>query len=154
MQFTPFRLNLYLLKTIPIAWIAGIRVKEISSTHVMLKVRHRWLNQNPFRSIYFGVMVMAGELATGIPLFQILRQQKQNISMLVVEHQSFFYKKATGTLTFRFDDFDTVRQAVAEAARTGQPVRFRLRVTAVNNSGDITGEFYYTWSLKKRSSVQ
>jgi len=150
MQFTPFRLNLYLLKTIPIAWISGIRVKEISSSRTVLAVTHRWINQNPFRSIYFGVLVMAGELATGIPLYQLIAESRQNISMLVIEHRSWFYKKATGTIHFEFADYEIIREAIMRAVETGEAVTLPLRVKSLNQQGETTGEFLYIWSLKTR----
>jgi hypothetical protein len=34
--------------------------------------KHRWINQNPFNSMYFAVQAMAAELATGaLVMFQI-----------------------------------------------------------------------------------
>jgi len=152
MQFTPFRLNLYLLKTIPIAWLAGIRVREISSRQTVLTVRHRWINQNPFRSVYFGVLVMAGELATGIPLFREVLRSGESISMLVIEHRSLFFKKATGRIRFEFRDYDKIRQAIVHAVDTGNAVQLPLTVQGINEQGEIIGEFLYRWSIKKRRS--
>jgi hypothetical protein len=31
----------------------------------VVSVKHRWINQNPFNSMYFAVQAMAAELATG-----------------------------------------------------------------------------------------
>jgi len=150
MQFTPFRLNLFLLKTIPVAWLAGIRVREISDARTIVSVRHRWINQNPFHSIYFGVLVMAGELSTGIPLFREIIRSRQNISMLVVEHRSVFFKKAVGRIRFEFHNYEAVRQAVVLAAETGEAVSLPLTVKGIDDKGQVTGEFLYRWSLKKR----
>ncbi len=150
MPITTFKLNLFLLRKIPIAWLAGIRVKKITDDKVVVSLKHSWLNQNPFRSIYFGVLVMAGELSTGIPLFVYLLKNKLDISMLVVEHRSVFYKKAKGRIRFVFNDFDTISRKISEVRESGEPVRFDLQVDAVNAQGEVTGTFIYTWSVKER----
>ncbi len=151
MPYTPFKLNLFLLRKIPIAFLAGIRVKELSEKKVSISVKHAWLNQNPFRSIYFGVLVMAGELSTGIPLFLFLKNNNFNMSMLVVEHHSSFHKKATGRIYFSFDQFDKIERYVNQALTTGEATRFDLTVKGINSKSEVIGEFTYTWSIKKRS---
>jgi len=40
-------------------------------------VKHRWLNQNPFNSMYFAVQAMAAELTTGaLVMYQIKKVVK------------------------------------------------------------------------------
>ncbi len=154
MEFTPFKLNLFLFRHIPIAWIAGIRVKEIDDSHVLISLKHSWLNQNPFRSVYFGVLLMAGELSTGIPLFRFIRKNKLNMSMLVIKNQAFFYRKATGKILFEFNNFDMIENKISEAEKTGQPVEFTLSVQAKNEQREVIGKFDYTWSIKMRNRTQ
>jgi hypothetical protein len=48
-----------------------VRVATIDENNVWY-VKHRWINQNPFNSMYFAVQAMAAELATGaLVMFQI-----------------------------------------------------------------------------------
>jgi hypothetical protein len=150
MPFTPFKLNLFLLKKIPIAWLAGIRVKKISDDETVISLKYHWLNQNPFRSVYFGVLIMAGELSTGIPLFTYLKRKNLNMSMLVVAHHSIFHKKATGRITYTFSDYETVKINIDKAVATGESVKFDLKVSAINENGEKVADFSYTWSVKQR----
>jgi hypothetical protein len=61
MQFTPSKLNAFLMFKLPAAYICGVRVKEISAGTSIVTVRHKWINQNPFKSMYFAVQAMAAE---------------------------------------------------------------------------------------------
>ncbi len=150
MTFTPRALNLFLLRHIPIARIAGIRVKEHDNDKTLLQLTHRWLNQNPFRSIYFGVLVMAGELATGIPLYRAVAESGKNISMLVLRNESVFHKKATGKISVVFENDGLIAEKLRQAEETGEAVLFWLESKAFNASGQCVAEFRYEWSVKRR----
>ena len=65
MEFTPLKLNIFLFFKLPSAFWSGVRVKSISKEQCIVTVKHRWFNQNPFKSMYFAVQAMAAELTTG-----------------------------------------------------------------------------------------
>ncbi len=65
MPITPKKLNQFLMLKLPSAWLCGVRVKAISDTNCSVGVKHKWINQNPFKSMYFAVQAMAAELSTG-----------------------------------------------------------------------------------------
>ena len=65
MEFTPSKLNAFLLFKLPSAFFCGVRTKEINESNCVVSVKHRWINQNPFKSMYFAVQAMAAELSTG-----------------------------------------------------------------------------------------
>jgi hypothetical protein len=48
-----FKLNFYFFK-LPAAFICGVRVKKLDEKECVATVKHRWINQNPFNSMYFG----------------------------------------------------------------------------------------------------
>ncbi len=153
MKFTPASINRFILFKIPIAWLAGIRVREITDKRCIITLKHKWLNQNPFHSVYFGVLVMAGELSTGIPLFREVQKSGRPVSMLVVRHESFFYKKATGRIRFEFTGMDLIKEKLHEALRTGQPVSFELTSLAYNADNIQIGKFIYQWSVKSKGKI-
>ena len=62
--------NFYTLLKLPAAWISGVRVSKITEKYCEVKVRHRWINQNPFKSMYWAVQGMAAELSTGLFLIE------------------------------------------------------------------------------------
>ena len=66
MKFTPNKINTFLLFKLPAAYFTGVRVTSISSKQSEVRVRYRWINQNPFKSMFWAVQGMASELTTGI----------------------------------------------------------------------------------------
>ena len=65
------KLNHSVMFKLPSAWLCGVRVKAISKTDCSVGVKHKWINQNPFKSMYFAVQAMAAELSTGALVFSI-----------------------------------------------------------------------------------
>ncbi len=66
MKITPSKINWFLLAKLPSAYFTGVRLKSLDDNKAMTTVKHRWINQNPFKSMYFAVQCMASELSTGI----------------------------------------------------------------------------------------
>jgi len=149
MKFDVRSINHFILWKIPIARIAGIRLRRTDEEQTVLELRHRWINQNPFGSVYFGVLVMGGELATGIPLFKAVSESGHRISMLVVHHQSTFTKKATGRIRFIFKDMAAIRRHLEAAIRSGEKEVFDLEAHAINENGDTVATLLYRWSVKR-----
>ena len=49
MIITPTRINLFMLFNLPLAYISGMRVKSITETTAVVRIKYQWLNQNPFK---------------------------------------------------------------------------------------------------------
>ena len=78
---TPFQYNLYNFFKLPSVWWCGIRVKSVDKDICVAHVKHKWINQNPFKSMFWAVQGMAAELTTGILLMNEIAYSKKNISM-------------------------------------------------------------------------
>src|SRR5437867_4395519 len=46
---SPLQFSLYKMTTLPMAFMAGIKVKQVDLELCQITVPYRWLNQNPFR---------------------------------------------------------------------------------------------------------
>ncbi|MEL0263436.1 MAG: DUF4442 domain-containing protein, partial [Flavobacteriaceae bacterium] len=97
---TPAKANAFFFFKLPAAWWCGVRVQSLSATQCSTRVRLRWINQNPFKSMFWAVQGMAAEIATGILLLSKTRAQNLNVSSLVVANEAVFHKKAVGKITF------------------------------------------------------
>ncbi len=148
MTFTPSKINRFLLIQLPIAWLAGIRIKEISDTKAVATAKHRWLNQNPFNSMYFAVLAMGAELSTGILVMKKIQDSKKNISMLVTHNEADFTKKARGRIQFICDEGDKIDQNIAQTINTGEGVQFNLTSKGYDEAGDLVCTFTFQWSMK------
>ena len=143
----------YLLFTIfklPSVWLMGIRVKSISEKSATVKVKHRWINQNPFNSMFWAVQGMAAELATGVLLTSAIRESGAKISMLVLNNKANFSKKATGRISFQCDQGLEVKAAVAKTVETGASQTIWMDATGTDEQGDVVSHFSFEWTLLKK----
>src|SRR5262245_11911005 len=100
MSVSPFKFNFFLLFKLPSAFFCGVRVVSINEQECIVSVKKRWINQNPFDSLYFAVEAMAAELSTGMLLNSHTQKLGKEISMLVISNKNKFLKKAVGRITF------------------------------------------------------
>ena len=151
MEFSPAKLNSFLMFKLPSAWLCGVRVGEITSEKCVTQVKHRWINQNPFNSLYFAVQAMAAELSTGALVMQEVQNSGKKMSMLVAQNHSQFTKKATGKITFSCEEGRAAAEAITKAVHTGEGQTFWLRSTGKNADGETVSEFNFEWTVKIRS---
>ncbi|MBW3519403.1 DUF4442 domain-containing protein [Flavobacterium sp. NKUCC04_CG] len=148
MKLTPSKLNSYLFMKLPAAYWTGVRVKEISSVKCISTVKYRWVNQNPFRSMYFAVQAMAAELSTGALVMDHIQASKANISMLVAQNNSRFTKKAVGRIYFECADGEKVQLAIKEAIATGEGQTFWMQSIGRNQNNEVVSEMNFEWTIK------
>lgn len=137
---------------LPSAYLAGVRLKNINKERSEVEVRYRWINQNPFKSMYFAVQSMAAELSTGTLLLNALEREESKFSTLVVDHQGSFTKKATGRIRFVCQDDEVIEKAIQEAKATGEGVRLSLKSKGVDQHGDEVSSYQFTWSIKQKKA--
>lgn len=148
MKLTPSKLNKFLLFKLPSAYFSGVRLKEISEDEATVTVKHRWINQNPFKSLYWATQGMASELATGVLVIQGIENSGKKISMLVRSQKGTFTKKATGRIRFVCKEGNKVKDAVNTAIETGEGQSLILYVEGFDEAGDSVSHFEYEWGIK------
>jgi len=148
MKFTSRKLNLFTAFKLPAAYFTGVRTKSINSQKCVVTVKHRWINQNPFNSMFWAVQGMAAELSTGALFMMKIQESNKNISMLVTQNNARFTKKAKGIITFSCDQGHLVDEALHNAITTGQGQSVMLTSKGVDQAGDEVSSFNFEWSLK------
>lgn len=148
MQFTPSKINTFNFLNLPSVWWCGIRVKKITETECTAKVKHRWINQNPFRSMFWAVQGMAAELTTGVLVMREIAHSGKKISMLVANNKAQFTKKARGKITFTCDEGAIIHQYIEKAIETGEGQTFWLTSKGIDEKGDVVSVFEFEWSVK------
>ncbi len=151
MEFTPLKLNVFLFFKLPSAFWSGVRVKYISKEHCVVTVKHRWFNQNPFKSMYFAVQAMAAELTTGALVMMQIKKSGKNISMLVANNNSNFSKKATGRITFTCNDGHLIEEAIKQTIATGEGQTIWMKSVGVNEKREQVSEMNFEWSIKLKA---
>ena len=133
---------------LPLAWIGGVRVKEMTDTSCMVKIRHRWINQNPFKSMFWAAQGMAAEMSTGVLVMKKIADSGKKVSMLVTNQRGNFTKKATGLIRFECHDGARLEQAIQASAETGEGQVVVMKSTGYNKEGVSVSSFEFEWSLK------
>ncbi|MFN5008177.1 MAG: thioesterase, partial [Bacteroidota bacterium] len=75
-----FWFRIYLAKSLPAAFFAGLRISSLSTSSAVVGIRYSWFSKNPFRSIYFAVLAMAAEMSTGILALVHAQHRRPRIS--------------------------------------------------------------------------
>lgn len=148
MSVKPSSINLFLLFKLPSAFFTGVRVKHISESQCVTSVTHKWINQNPFRSMFWAVQGMAAELSTGALVMSCIKEHKLNISMLVANNKATFSKKARGKIEFICRDGLKIKDAINQAVETGEGQTCLMKASGVDQQGDIVSEFEFEWTVK------
>ena len=136
---------------LPSAWLCGVRVKHIDHTECEVGVKHRWINQNPFNSMYFAVQAMAAELSTGALVMNKIQNSNAKISMLVAQNKASFSKKATGKIKFSCYDGERVNDALEKTIETGEGQTFWMKSVGLNEDGVEVSVFEFEWTVKLKS---
>ncbi|TDD97286.1 DUF4442 domain-containing protein [Flavobacterium cellulosilyticum] len=152
MKISVGRLNKFLFFKLPSAYICGVRVQHIDDEKCLVAVKHRWINQNPFSSMYFAVQAMAAELSTGALVMIQTQKSGMSISMLVANNKSNFSKKATGLITFKCIDGKIAEDAVQKAITNGEGQTFWMKSIGTNEKGEQVSEMDFEWSVRTKSN--
>ena len=145
----PMKLRLFMMRKLPMAWLAGLRLTQLTPEAATVTIRYKYLTQNPFRSLYFACLAMAAEFASGIQgMMQV--QAGGPVSMLVTSIQGDFTKKAVGLIAFTCLDGSLIAQAVAESRATGEGRTVVCSSIGVDEAGDVVAVFRLTWSFRAK----
>jgi hypothetical protein len=148
MILKPKRINLFMLFKLPLAYISGMRVQLITDTSAIVGIRHKWINQNPFNSMFWAAQGMAAEMSTGVLVMQEIKKSNRTVSMLVTRQESEFFKKATGKILFTCCGGNKIKEAIQKSIQTGEGQIVRLTSKGENEDGVIVASFLFEWSLK------
>lgn len=142
------KMNRFLMFKLPSAFLCGVKLVELNNHSSVVKVRHRWINQNPFNSMYFAVQSMAAELTTGALVIKKIRESGKKISMLVTNHNGSFTKKATGLITFTCENGNLIDEAIQQTIKTGEGQTINLTSIGIDEKGNTVSSYQFEWSVK------
>jgi len=151
MEVTVKKMNKFLMFKLPSAYLCGVRLRQIDSLKSVVTVRYKWINQNPFNSMYFAVQSMAAELTTGAIVIKKISESGNQISMLVTNHKGTFSKKALGLITFTCYDGSLIDEALKKTIATGEGQTINMKSVGINETGEQVSAYEFEWSIKLKS---
>jgi hypothetical protein len=142
------KFNTFTFFKLPAAWWCGVRLRYMDKQKAVVTVRHKWLNQNPFQSMFWAVQGMAAELTTGAMVIDQINESGKKISMLVANNNANFSKKARGKITFTCEDGHLIKEALDQTIQTGEGQTFWMKSVGVNEEGIIVSTFNFEWTVR------
>jgi hypothetical protein len=141
----------FLFFQLPSAFFCGVRLKYLDSLKSIVSINHSWFNKNPFKSIFWAAQGMAAELTTGSLIKNVIKESGVNVSYLVVENKSSFYKKATGKIIFECNQGKELQDLFNSFNQDNNNAIIELKSVGIDSNNVKVSEFSFTWSLKVRS---
>lgn len=143
-----FKFTLFLLKSLPAAYFSGVKILTANEQSCSVSVPSKWFTRNPFRSTYFASLSMAAEMSTGVLAMAHVYKRKPAVSMLIIEMESRYHKKATGVTIFKCEDGLQLKQAIQLAIDTNQPQTMTVKSAGYNQQNELMAEFWFKWSFR------
>jgi len=150
MPLTPSQINKFTLFKLPSAYFCGVRAKSLSATTCVASVKHKWINQNPFNSMFWAVQGMAAELSTGALVMLYIQESNHKISMVVANNKASFSKKAKGRINFTCNDGLLIKEAIQKTIATGEGQTCWMKAQGVDSNGNVVSQFEFEWTVKRK----
>lgn len=149
-KFRDQSVNAWLFRTflffkIPLGWISGMKIKSLDTHQATTTINFTWLNQNPFKSMYFGSQSMAAELSTGAIVLMSIKDTSPMVKAIIVGNEAEFVKKAKERIFFTCNEGSKVFGAVSECQKTEDPIKLKLRVEGKTKNGTLVSVFHFNW---------
>ena len=144
------KFNLYTFFNLPSAWWSGVRLTSFDDNVAEVSVRHRWVNQNPFGSIFWAIQGMAAELSTAIFVMREIKKTGYPVSMLVINNKATFKKKAKGLIKFQCSQGLEVTKVVQNAIDNNEAKKITLKSVGKDTVGDEVSAFEFEWTIKRK----
>lgn len=150
----PWLLRAYLLRRIPLAAFAGLRLRRLDEAGCTVWLRGGWRTRNPFASTYFAAQAMAAELSVGAPAAVLVASAPASVAFILRGIKAVFTKRIVGSSTFTFEDIAGLKAAVERAAAAPEEQAYTGRSVGHTAEGDVAAEFEVAWSFKRRDKAK
>ena len=144
----PLYRRLFFLAKLPLALIVGLKVHELSEVQSVVSVPFKYWTKNPFQSMYFACLAMAGEFCGGVLVAKSVHDSSENISMLVIDAHILFTKKAKERVYFTCSDGQIVRKTIDEAILSREGEQVVTTSIGKTREGEELAKLMITWSIK------
>jgi acyl-coenzyme A thioesterase PaaI-like protein len=115
---------------IPLLLFVGPRVLELDEAGCAIEIPLGIRTKNHLGSMYFGVLCVGADVAAGLNAAALTVREHRGVRISFKDLKADFLKRADGDVVFRSRDGARVRQAVEQAASTGERVTLPVDVVA------------------------
>lgn len=139
---------------IPLLYFVRPSVIELTNTRVVIRVPLRRRTGNHLRSMYFGALTIGADCAAGLIAMELIRNSKENISLIFKRMEAVFLKRAEGDVHFICDQGRDISSVVTAAIQSASRVELPVSVVAIvpgKLGEEPVARFTLVLSLKKRN---
>ena len=97
--------------------------------------------------MFWAVQGMAAELTTGLLIMKGIKESNAKVSMLVLNNNANFSKKATGRITFSCTQGAEITQLMDKLIKSGNPKTIWMESVGTDEAGDVVSRFNFEWTL-------
>lgn len=148
---TDFTLFYFGRVLIPLVGYVGPKVVEITDTRIVLKVPFVRRTKNHLKSMYFGAMCTAADVAGGLIAMNYIEKCGRNVHLSFKDFHADFIRRAEGDTYFTNDQGDEILRFIDDVIASGKRMEMPVRVVATvpSKSGDEpVAKFTLTVSMK------
>ena len=115
---------------IPILLLLAPRVVEFDEEGCAVRIALDLRTKNHLGSMYVGVLCAGADLASGLNAAWLIFTRHRKVKLSFKDLNAQFLKRADGDVVFRSRDGARVREAMEQAASTGERVTIPVEVVA------------------------
>jgi hypothetical protein len=93
---------------------------------------------------------MAAEMSTGILALSNIYKRQPSVSMLLINLEASYFKKATGMTIFCCEEGIEIAETIDQAIKQKSAKAITVRSAGKNKKGELVAEFSFTWSFKAK----
>ncbi len=146
-----FRMRFFMLLNLPLGFLAGLKVISIERSRASVSIPYKYLNKNPFRSIYFAALSMAAELSTGVLAMAAVEEANKPIALLVLNMKADFKKKATGKIIFTCNEGNKIFNTAQKCLQSNEGQIVTISSIGLDKNGNEVASFEFSWTFKRRA---
>ncbi len=115
---------------IPSLLFLGPRVLELDEEGCAVEIPLGLRTKNHLGSMYLGVLCAGADLASGLNAARLIFKEHRGVKLSFKDLNARFLKRADGDVVFRSRDGARAREAIEQAAATGERVTVPIEVVA------------------------
>lgn len=142
---SPGKLRLWMIRHLPMAVPLGIVISELDETHCKVDLKFRSWLKNPFGSLFWAVMGMAGELSTGALVYAYASNKP--VRFILTEIEGKFIKKVTGKSYYICQAGPEVSTLIENLSPL-EATSIVMPVVAYNELNEEVANFKFTWQFQ------
>jgi acyl-coenzyme A thioesterase PaaI-like protein len=141
---------------VPVILYCMPTVLQLDDAACSIKIPLGWRTRNHYKSMYFGVLAVGADCASGLLAQHLAAESGKNVQLLFKDFHADFHRRATGDVVFTCPDGAKVSKLVARAAAAPERVNEKVTVIATvpSQSDEVVAEFTLTLSLKQAKSAK